>query len=456
MSPIPDGASSGWRSVTEDEWRRACADPGYFARRLLNITPHRGQSRWLRNSDRPQNLLVTGNRWGKSVVSAIKALHRALFQIRNPAFDKRGRYRVICASITQDQAGIIFNEALRLARQSPFVEPLIQEISRSPFPRLMFGNGSVIEARSTQNRGEYLLGNDYDYFIFDEAAFETHAEYVVEEVIQMRLVDREGMLDLVSTPNGKNWFYRRFRELEKQAEGAYTQQGDSRENEFISRKYLSERIELFSADRVAQNIMGHFVDSGREILAGDDIDAALSAAANAITGPDTTTRLISGWDLARKRTATVGITVAVNQAGQIRVAAVERIKSMNWNYVFERIRKRQREFPGTLIIDASGLGDVVLNELSDLAPIPFIFTEKSKAALLTNLEIAHTKREIAYDRWEIKEASGKVWSLEDELREAAWDDNGRCDALMALALAIWPVRRQERVRIFDPRIKTLQ
>ncbi len=458
MKSIPDGDQSGWRSISESEWLRACADPDYFAQRLLNITPHPGQRRWLRASDQRQNLLVTGNRWGKSVVSAIKALHRALFQIRNPAFDKRGRYRVITASITQDQAGIIFNEALRLVRQSPFLEPLIQEISRSPFPRLMFGNGSVIEARSTQNRGEYLLGNDYDYFIFDEVAFEPHAEYVIEQVIQMRLVDREGTLDLVSTPNGKNWFYRRFRDLENQAQNAYTQQGDSRENTFISREFLDERIKLFSADRVAQNVMGHFVDSGREILAGNDVDVALKAAADSSEniGAKESPRLISGWDLARKRTATVGVTVRVNQNGIIRVVALERIKHMNWNYVFERIRKRQREFPGLLIVDASGLGDVVINELSDLAPIPFIFTEKSKAALLTNLEITHTKREIAYNRWEIKEANGRVWSLEDELRGATWDENGRCDALMALALAIWPVRRQERVRIFDPRIKTLE
>lgn len=458
MTGLHQGDQSGWRSVSESEWLRACADPDYFARRMLGITPHPGQRRWLRGSDQRQNLLVTGNRWGKSVVSAIKALHRALFQIRNPAFDKRGRYRVITASITQDQAGIIFNEALRLARQSPIIEPLIQEISRSPFPRLMFGNGSVIESRSTQNRGEYLLGNDYDYFIFDEVAFESHAEYVVEEVIQMRLVDREGTLDLVSTPNGKNWFYRRFRDLATQANNAYTQQGDSRENKFISRDYLDERIQLFSVGRVAQNVMGHFVDSGREILTGDDIDAALRAldGPSAKNSANDSLRLISGWDLARKRTATVGVTVTVNKKGHIRVVALERIKHMNWNYVFERIRKRQREFPGLLIVDASGLGDVVINELSDLAPIPFIFTEKSKAALLTNLEITHTKGEIAYGRWEIKEANGKVWSLEDELRGATWDKNGECDALMALALAIWPVRRQERVKIVDPRIKTLQ
>ncbi|MFQ5607058.1 MAG: terminase large subunit domain-containing protein [Candidatus Zixiibacteriota bacterium] len=443
----------GWRSLTKQEWRRALADPNHFAQRLLNVQPHPGQARWLANATARQNLLVTGNRWGKSVASAIKALHRALFQIRDPRFDVRGRYRVITAAITQDQAGIIFGEALRMARQSPFVEPLIQEISRSPFPRLKFGNGSVIEARSTQNRGEYLLGNDYDYFVFDEVAFEPHAEYVVEEVIQMRLVDREGALDLVSTPNGKNWFYRRCCELQSDSASDYVQQGDSRENNFISGDYLEKRIELFSAERVAQNIMGHFVDSGREIISGADIDAALheNQRVHRSQAGDIQ-RFISGWDRARKRTATVGVTVAVNQLGRARVVALERIRRMNWNYVFERIRNRHREFPGSLIIDASGLGDVVVHELSDLAPTPFVFTEKSKAALLTNLELAHTRREIAYDRWEIRDVDGKIWSLEDELREATWENNGRCDGLMALALALWPLRWQERARITDPRI----
>ena len=33
---------------------------------------------------------------------------------------------------------------------------------------MTFFNGAEVEARSTQNRGEYLLGNDYDLFVFDE------------------------------------------------------------------------------------------------------------------------------------------------------------------------------------------------------------------------------------------------------------------------------------------------
>ena len=107
----------------------------------------------------------------------------------------------------------------------------------SPYPRLEFGNGSIIEARSTQRRGLYLLGHDYDYFIFDEVAFEDEAEFVVNEVIKMRLADRMGTLDLVSTPNGRNWFYRKMKALKSRPKMAYVQSGDSRENKFISKEY---------------------------------------------------------------------------------------------------------------------------------------------------------------------------------------------------------------------------
>ncbi|MEA3296513.1 MAG: terminase family protein, partial [candidate division Zixibacteria bacterium] len=179
-------------------------DPVYFADRVLGIKLHPGQKRWLEVSNTHENLLVTGNRWGKSFVSAVKAVHHAVYRPRKLKFDRAGPYRVATASITQDQAGIVFNRIVSLVRQSPLLEPLVTSIVRTPYPRLVFGNGTTIEARSTQNRGEYLLGHDYDLFIFDEVAFEPDPEYVVEEVIRMRLADREGKLDLVSTPNGKN------------------------------------------------------------------------------------------------------------------------------------------------------------------------------------------------------------------------------------------------------------
>ncbi len=424
-------------------------DHGYFALRFLDLRLHEGQARWMLGSHCRENLLVTGNRWGKSFISAVKLIHHGLYRPRRLDFDRCGRYRAVVASITQDQANITFDTVVRLARQSELIEPLIADIKRTPFPSLTFGNGATVEARSTQNRGEYLLGNDYDLFIFDEVAFETNPEYVVEEVILMRLADREGKLDLVSTPNGKNWFYRRAREIIEGKRPGYFQSGDSRDNPNISQDYVDERVRYFSEARLKQNIMGEFVDSGGEILKGVYIDHAVSHHPGGLTKEyNAEKKYITGWDLARKRTATVGITVEVSGMSA-RIVALERLKMFDWQVTLEKIRARQTLYPGQLVIDATGLGDVIVEQLADYHPLPVIFTAAVKAELLTNVELFHAREKVVYERWQLPDGQGKTWSLEDELRGARWDDNNECDALMALAL--WPLRRKSQPDI-APRV----
>jgi len=307
---------------------------------------------------------------------------------------------------------------------------------------LDLGNGATIESRTTQNRGEYLLGNDFDLFIFDEVAFETDPEYVVEEVILMRLADREGRLDLVSTPNGKNWFYRRVQEISGGKHGGYFQSGDSRENPHVSSDFLEERVRYFTEERLKQNIMGQFVDTGGEILKGAYVDRAIQDFEPARARMDSSNpRYISGWDLARKQTATVGITVAVKD-GCAMVVALERFRHLDWNVILEKIKQRQEKFPGQLVIDGTGLGDVVVEQLADYNPTSVIFTQSSKGEMLTNVEMFHARNDIFYQDWRLPDGPGRMWSLEEELREARWDNNNQCDALMAMALALWPLRKR--------------
>ena len=391
---------------------------------------------------------MTGNRWGKSFISAVKILHRAIFKVRVLLYDSVDYYRIITGSITQDQANIVFNAVIRLIRQSEFLEQMVSKVVRSPFPLIEFHNRASIEARSTQNRGEYLLGNDYDYFIFDEVAFESDPEYVVEEVIKMRLADREGMLDLISTPNGKNWFYLRMRDHQKGILKGYHQSGDSRENIFISAAALEERMNNFTERRVQQNIMGQFVDCGGEVLKGAYVDYALDNFD--LPGLDERTAYISGWDLARKKTATVGVTVALVE-DKAYIVELERFRFFDWNVIIEKIKQSQRKYPGQLNIDATGLGDVVVEQLREYHPNPVIFTETTKAELLTNVELFHARQQIFYPDYSFSDGPGKLWSLADELRGAKWDNNNECDALMALALALWPMHKKRPIPV-SPRI----
>jgi len=419
-------------------WRRALKDPVYFSRSVLGINPHPGQIQWLANSYRPENLLATGNRWGKSYVQAVKILHRAFFRVRSLKHDRGERYTVVAASITQDQANIIFNAAVRMVRSNVLMSALVKSIKRTPYPEMIFGNGSVITARTTQNRGHYLLGNDYDFFSFDEAAFETDPEYLISDVIMMRLADRDGILDLISTPNGKNWFYRRMLELQQDPERGYTQFGDSRDNPYISSQALARRLHDLPADRVAQNIEGRFIDDTKTIFGSADIDRALCGS---LEPPREDRRYISGWDLARKQTHTVGVTFDVTDK-PYRMVAFSRFTNRDWADVIACIRKTQGEYKGLLVLDATGVGDVVLSDLADLNPVGVVFTPRMKGELLANLLLAHNRGEIVYPDVTQRDDGDRMWSLEREMREITWENNNRYDAVMAMALGLWPKRNR--------------
>ncbi len=419
----------------QNRWRLAVTDPVLFCREFLEFDPHPGQELWLRNSNRDQNLLVTGNRWGKSTIQAAKMLHRAIFQIRDRRYDSGGRYRIMNLSITQDQADIVFKNCLQLIRGHSLIELLIEGVVHTPYPKITFGNGAEIVARSSQNRGEHVLGHDFDLISFDEVAFELHPEYVVDEILTMRLADRHGQLDLISTPRGKNWFYRKFLQLQIDLRHAYVQTGCTIDNPHLSQEFLLRKLDSFAPQRIAQNLEGLFIDSGEEILREEYIQRAL-AQTTGLSPRLVDHRYITGWDLARKLTYTVGITLDVTTKPW-QIVKLDRFNHRDWPFVYAAIRQRKRDYGGDTIIDSTGVGDAVVSELADIRPLPFIFTEKSKADLLTSLQTQFESGNIAVPDIELQGEAGESWRLVDELRELNWNHNNHCDAAMALALCVW-------------------
>ena len=217
----------------------------------------------------------------------------------------------------------------------------------------------------------------------------------------------------------------------------YVQQGRSTENPHLSRDYLSAKIDSLPQTRVQQNIYGMFVDSGVEILREEYIQQAL-ALSSGLAAPVDHHRYIHGWDLARKQTFTVGVTLDVTQL-PYQVVKLERFNNRDWSYVYAAIRQRHREYGGDTIIDATGLGDVILGELQDIKAFGFVFTPKSKAELLTNLQAQFETGKIGLPQIDM-EIGSDYWSFTEELRELNWDDNNTADAAMALALALWQAK----------------
>jgi hypothetical protein len=228
-------------------------------------------------------------------------------------------------------------------------------------------------------------------------------------------------------------------DLQKDSQRGYVQFGDSRENPHISQRAIKLRTENLPADRVAQNIAGQFIDNNRTIFGTDDIDRAIIEGGLQSSSRDR--QYISGWDLARKQTHTVGMTFDVT-GKPFRLVAFARFQNRDWADVLVTIRQMQRKYGSKLVIDATGLGDVIVSELADLRPEGVIFTPRIKGDLLGNLLLLHNRGEIEYSDLIQRDEGNKVWSLEREMREITWENNNRYDAVMAMALAVWPKRNR--------------
>lgn len=426
-------------AVIKRRWRRAVRDPVYFARAFLNFHPHPGQAKWLKSSNGSENALVTGNRWGKSEIQAVKLIHRAFFQVRETEYDKPGTYRCANVSITQDQAGIIFAKIIGFIGRSTVLKPFIKVIRQTPFPHVVFKNGSEIWARSTHNRGEYLLGHDFDYINFDEAAYDPAGEWVVDGVIKLRLADRNGVLDFSSTPHGLNWFFKRCEIIKRDKRGT-VRHGSTFENPYLSKKYLAELRRGLSESRVAQHLYGRFTSfEGRlfpeHIIARCLIDKPKSHMNN-------DGFFIHGWDLARKMTHTVGITI---NATTKPYRVIELLRTQReWPVIINAIKERHKKFGGVTIIDSTGLGDVVLSELDDIGAVGFNFGGGNRDLLLANFERAIFSDEVRWQHEEIPD-NGSVWSLTDEVRAMDKSYVNVGDGVCALALALWQVRERSAI-----------
>lgn len=444
-------------------------DPVGFAVNVLDVDPHPGQQRWLTEGVKPENILVTGNRWGKSHSAAMKRIWKCVYRIGwdKPIADAMARkhegFQSVNVSITADQAALVWNKALAML-QGPKASWLVSHSTVSPFPRIDFINGSVFEARSTAGEGVRLLGHSFDDINWDEAAYEKRFEQIRDNVFRMRLVDRKGKLDYTSTGNGRNPFGLYFLEgLGGKNPTLYAQTGSSFENPHVPPEEIERTARGMSDNKRRQNIDGAIVDGGGEYFNLEDLRAAHDPELDAIAKvtfdaedqeshvhlmPDgiawrekyPSHKYIHGWDLADKSDWTVGTTWDVSTT-PVTLVEFERFHKRGWDFVYERIRRRHKEYKCSRAtkIDSTGLGDVVENELKDIGVEGVKFTKQTKDGMLTNLQTLLNLRGI---RWPM------IRVMSDEFSFYERDDEKLVtDCVMSVAVAGWWIKRGNKTAI---------
>lgn len=226
-----------------------------------------------------------------------------------------------------------------------------------------------------------IRGNTYDYAVVDEAAY--IQEEVFETVIRPTLLVKGKKCYIISTPRGKhNWFYKYYMQTSTSHTIYANCEGNYLENIYIDKEEVEAARLLLPEHIFRQEYLGEFLDSEFQVFQNIDNCAVL----NQWAAPTTTNYI--GIDLGRKQDYTV--MVVLNELGE--VVEIYRDNNKLWMQIVAEIIKRLRKYNCSAVVDATGVGDAVFEQIKQQYRhiVPFVITgtgENSKQNLIEQLII---------------------------------------------------------------------
>lgn len=242
-----------------------------------------------------------------------------------------------------------------------------------------------VEFRSA-DRPERLVSEGLVFLVLDEAGITK--ERVWFESLRPTLIDHGGRAVIIGTPKGRNWLYRLYLQGQDPAEHARVQswRWSSWSNPFSIRTEI-EKAKLDTPRRLfRQEYLAEFLSDAGGAFRG--VRDAVARTAGAYSLRPTVS---VGWDLGRRE----DFSVLVGMDEFANVTFYERWRGEPWPVQKTHV-ERVMEGCGNplLIMDRTGVGDAVFEEMEGSGKCyvrGFVFTSRSKAALVDALALAFEK-----------------------------------------------------------------
>ncbi|AIY89910.1 terminase large subunit domain-containing protein [Geoglobus acetivorans] len=407
--------------------KQAIKDPVLFTQFFLYHKPHPAQEQILR--DRCQFLtVVAGRRFGKTKAMAFSAIHYA---VTHP-----GSIQFILAP-SYNQANIMFWEITSLLSKSILVH-LVERVYKTPFSRIIFKNGSEIHARST-TKPEYLRGHKAHRVILDEAAY--IPDDVVSQVVEPMLADYNGSWIKIGTPFGKNHFYDTYLKGQSEEFPDYSSyRFPSTANPHISHEFIEKKKREYGENSIIfrTEYLAEFVEDQNAVFRWEDIQKNV-ASIELLDRGHPARRYVIGCDLAKYQDYTVIVVLDVTEK-PFRLVHFQRFNRRPYAETIMRLKELYRRFNSPrVLIDSSGVGDPVLEDLQDIGAEGYVFTSKSKVQLIQRLQAVIENGEVKYPY--IEELVRELQFFEYQLTRQGVKMEARQgfhdDCVIALALAVW-------------------
>jgi len=333
---------------------------------LSGWRPHLGQQAFL-SSRAPVRVLACGRRWGKTEVIAAEI---ALTLLAGTA------RQVLLVAPSQEQAMLGFERTLEFLHRAG----ARSTVRRTPAPTLVLGD-SRLWARSVARGGMFLRGRKAHLIIVDEAAYVPEA--VVAEVLTPMLADTGGRLALISTPRGKNYFYRYYLQGQEDGIRVWSMRSPSWHNPLLSPTILQMQASMMTQRQYQIEYGAAFLDAEGQVFRTEWVDRALllRLPAEGLT--------VAGVDWARYRDYTA-LAVLQGTRDGAKLLAVRRWQGLSWAEQAEAVAAHLRlHAPARILCDRTGVGDPLLETLQREFPHAegVAFTQALKQSLIENLAL---------------------------------------------------------------------
>lgn len=400
----------------------------------IDVHPHPGQ-REVHEHPARLKVIAAGRRWGKTRLGVNECLATAA---------AGGRAWWVSPSYKMGEVG--WRPLRRMASKIPGAE--IRRVDRQIF----LPGGGEVAVRSADNP-DSLRGEGLDFLVIDECAFVTEEAWT--EALRPALSDRLGRAMFISTPKGRNWYWRIWRRGQEESGSEWMSwRFPTSANPYIDPAEIEAARQMLPEATFRQEYLAEFLEDAGLVFR--NIRACIAAP---IPSAETHRRYVMGVDWAQSHDFTA---LVVMDAAARQVVEIDRFNQIGWDVQRGRLAALATKWNvSTILAEQNSIGGPNIEQLqSEGLPVrAFTTTNQSKQDIIVALQLAFERGEIR-----IPDHAPLITELEafeaERLPSGRWRYSAPAgmhdDTVIALALALEAASGAETVGMRQVRVKGRQ
>jgi len=418
-------------------------DPVNFQVAYLNQVPHPEQIKVLR-SPQKNKIIVCGRRSGKTQMVAGEIIRGGILALYPKQTVIGPQYKHVL---------IVFNKIIELMQKAKVFDD-IARVVKSPYPKIIFKNGSYVDFGSADNP-DSLRGEGYDRQFKDESAFIKEG---AKNAIKPQMYDTGGPVWETTTPWGKGEVWDLWSRGLKGDPDYGCFHYNYKDNPYLALdgiKEIEKDIEAYGEDSiyVQCEIYGNFVEDRDCYFKKDEIDNCIEEY-NLPEGIPYRHTSYLGNDIAGEgEDESVFISVCKNQTADLRVVSIDNyLKNKPRDIVAMNMTLYEKYKYAKMCLDKTGIGegpeDWLKEELKKIGVNEYIvdgvrFTQRLKMDMYSNLKKLMNQGKLKFPPH--KKLLYQLMELRREITPSGGlkihhPDNKHDDYADALALACWAAK----------------